>query len=165
MINFTQQSLIQYSDRLASRDPVPGGGSAAALVSATGAGLISMAAQFSLNKSYPSSITNKIKSLLKDSERIRKRLLTLVDLDAHAYLGVVESKKASPLKKARALKKAQATPKEICRLSYSAIQLIPFLVQQGNPYLLSDLQCAAEMLLAGFRSAAINVQINQVSHN
>jgi methenyltetrahydrofolate cyclohydrolase len=165
MINFTRKSLTQYSNRLASRDPVPGGGSAAALVSATGAGLICMAARYSLKKNYPSSVTIKIKSLLKKSERIRNRLLMLVDLDAHAYLGLVQSRQASPLIKAKALKKAQATPREICQLSYAAVQLIPFLVQKGNPYLLSDLQCAAEMLLAGFRSAAANIQVNQVSHH
>jgi len=46
-------------------------------------------------------------------------------------------------------------------LAYAAIQLTPLLVKKGNRYLLSDVRCAVEMLLAAFQSAAANVEVNQ----
>ena len=45
--NFT---LRVYLNQLARREPVPGGGSAAALASALGVGLISMVANYSISK-------------------------------------------------------------------------------------------------------------------
>ncbi len=163
MSNFKHHSIIQYSHCLASRDPVPGGGSAAALVAAMGVSLISMVARYSLGRSKTASVEKKIRKILKESEKARSRLLQLVDLDAKAYLAVVKARKATVQKRNLALKKAQIVPREICQICYAATAWMPFLVKEGNPHLLSDLECAAEMLWAGYRSAAINVRVNQTS--
>ncbi|MDP8264608.1 MAG: cyclodeaminase/cyclohydrolase family protein [Candidatus Aceula lacicola] len=161
MTQYKNYSLSKYLDRLSSKDPAPGGGSASALVSATGASLVSMVARYSLGRKQPKFVESKIKSILSKSEKIRKRLLVLVDLDAQAYLQVVKVRKGTEAQKKKAKKKACDIPLEICRLSYAAIQLAPFLVEKGNPYLLSDVKCAIEMLLAGFQSALANVEANQ----
>ena len=68
---------------------------------------------------------------------------------------------ADEKKKVRALKEAQKVPLEVARLSKVAINLTPFLVKKGNPYLLSDIKCAVEMLLSAFKSAMANVEANQ----
>jgi len=162
MKKFKNQSLAQYLKCLASKDPAPGGGSAAALVAAIGVSLISMAACYSLKKNQPAKTQAKINSLLKKSNKMRLRLLELVDSDAKAYLEVVKTRKGPMAKRKAALKKAQAVPLEVCRLSYAAIELTPFLAKEGNPHLLSDVKCAVEMLLAAFQSAAANVEANQI---
>ncbi|MDP8266084.1 MAG: cyclodeaminase/cyclohydrolase family protein [Candidatus Aceula meridiana] len=161
MKKFKNQSLAQYLKNLASKNPAPGGGSAAALVAATGVSLISMAARYSLKKNQSSKAQAKLKSLIKKSDKMRLRLLDLVDLDAKAYLEVVKTRKGPVAKKKAALKKAQAAPLEVCRLSYAAIGLTPFLAKEGNLHLLSDVKCAVEMLLAAFQSAVANVEVNQ----
>ncbi len=143
------------------RVPVPGGGSAAALSGALGAALISMVANYSVRKDKPKPTDGKIKGILCESEKIRKRLLEIVDLDAKAYLGVVKTRKASPRIKNAALKKAREVPFETCRLCYKAVELTPFLVEHGNQYLLSDIRVALELLTAAFNSALVNVEINQ----
>ena len=154
-------TLRQYLNVLAAKEPVPGGGSAAALVGSVGVALLSMVIQYSFGKSKQKNIDKKLRNLLKKTEKIRKRLLQLVDLDAKAYLKVVQSRKKSPQLKKQALRQARQVPMEVCRLSYQAIQLAPFLVECGNKYLISDVECAAEMLLAAFNSAKVNVEINQ----
>jgi formiminotetrahydrofolate cyclodeaminase len=161
MTLFKNQTLIQYLDQLSSKDPAPGGGSAAALVGAAGVSLICMVARYSQNRQQDKAVEKKISVYLKKAESIRKRLVTLIDLDAQAYLAVVRTRKSEQSKRRKALKKARAVPLEVCRLCYAAIQLLPFLVTKGNPYLLSDVECAVEMLLAAFRSAVANVQANQ----
>ena len=143
------------------KTPVPGGGSAAALVASLGVSLISMAANFSLGKNSSQKVDQRIKKILKTSERIRKRLLTLVDLDAEAYLRVVKRKKSPQQLKKMALLSAQAVPWEVGQLCFQATLLTPYLVKSGNKNLLSDLRIAVEFLWAAFQSSMINVQINQ----
>lgn len=161
MSNFKNFTLIQYLDVLSERTPVPGGGSAAALTAALGAALISMVARYSLGKGKPPAIEKKIHGILHKSERLRKRFTQLVDLDAEAYLKVVQAGPGSTPTKKTALKAARAIPFEVGRLCYSAVQLAPDLVQHGNRYLISDIQVAVEFLLAAFKSAMVNVEINK----
>ncbi len=161
MTQYKTYSISKYLDCLSSKDPAPGGGSAAALVSATGTSLVSMVAQYSVGRKQSKAVEAKIKKILKESDKIRKRLLILIDLDAQAYLEVVKARKKTLAQQEKAKKKACDVPMEICRLSYAAIQLTPFLVEKGNPYLLSDVKCAIEMLLAGFQSAIANIEANQ----
>lgn len=161
MKKYKNHTLGEYLNVLSKKTPVPGGGSAAALTAATGAALVSMVANYSCGKSKFKRIENKISGILKQSEKIRKRLLELVDLDAQAYLGVVKARGASPQIKKRASKKAAKVPHEVCQLCYKAIQLTPFLVENGNQYLVSDIEVAVEMFQAAFNSAHINVEINK----
>lgn len=160
-MKYKTHTLQEYLQVLSERTPVPGGGSAAALVGSLGAGLISMVANYSLNRGQGPQVESKIKSILKKSKTIRKRLLDLVDLDAQAYLNVVKNRKSSPEKRKKALRQARAVPQEVCRLCTQALELTPFLVRKGNKYLLSDIQVAVEFLLAAFSAAKINVEINQ----
>jgi formiminotetrahydrofolate cyclodeaminase len=161
MLSYKNQAISVYLNQLASRNPVPGGGSAAALVGALGAALISMAAQYSLGKGKSKKAKAKIKSVFQQSEKLRERLLKLVDWDAEAYLKVVQTRQAAPYIKQAALKKARGVPWETCRLCYRAIQLTPDLVKSGNPHLLSDVKVAVEMLSAAFSSAMFTVEANR----
>jgi formiminotetrahydrofolate cyclodeaminase len=98
---------------------------------------------------------------LKNSERIRSKLQTLVDKDAQAYLRVVVTRKASQSDRKAALRQAGKVPLEVARLCYEALDLIPPLVEKGSPFLLSDLGVAGEFLFAAFKAAMINVRVNQ----
>lgn len=161
MKKFKDQSIVRYAHCLASRDPIPGGGSAAAVVALVAVSLIVKAARFSLKPGQKSSDCIKIKQIIKKGEKLKNRLAELIDLDARAYLEVVMARKKSLGKKKNALKKAQAVPEEVCRLCHTALSLMPFLVAKGSPHLLSDVHCAAEMLLAAFQSSVINIKVNQ----
>lgn len=160
MKKYKDHSLEEYLQALSVKTPAPGGGSAAALTAALGAALISMAAHYSLGKNS-SSVDRKLQRLLTKSERLRKRFLELVDLDAAAYLAVVQTRKSPEEIRAAALKKAAAVPREVGKLCFEAIQLAPFLATKGNKHLLSDVEVAVEFLLAAFKSAMVNVRVNQ----
>lgn len=158
---FSKTSIKKYSELLSQRIPVPGGGSAAALVGTLGAALISMVAHYSLGKGKPPAIEKSIKEILKKSEKIRSRFLVLVDLDAQAYLNLVKSRKGTAGQKVSAKKRAREVPLEISRLCYEGMQLTPYLVEHGNKYLLSDVEVAVDFLSAAFNSAIANVRVNQ----
>ncbi len=158
---FRNQTLSAYLKQLSLKEPIPGGGSAAALVGATGVSLVCMVARYAQNRKQNKEIEAKIAACLKKGEKIRVRMLELIDLDAQAYLQVVKAPKTKCAKRTKALAKARAVPLEMCRLCYEAIQLTPLLATHGSQYLLSDVRCAVEMLLAAFHSAMANVQANQ----
>ena len=162
MKKFRNHTLKEYLDQLAAREPVPGGGSAAALTAAMGAGLISMVARYSIGrKGQTREADRKFQVLLKKSEELRSQFLALVDLDAQAYLKVVKTRKGTAKAKKAALKEAEKVPLKVCRFCYQTIQLAPALVEKGNPYLVSDVEVACDFLLAAFRAAMYNVEANR----
>ncbi len=155
-------SLQEYTKRLASREPIPGGGSAAALVASVGTALIAMVGQYALKRPQGKKVATQIRRIIREANRLRQRFLVLVDLDAQVYLKVVQTKNASVSKKASALKKAREIPLEVCRLCYEATGLTPPLVKYGSRYLLSDVEVAVELLSAAFNAAMANVKVNQL---
>ena len=161
MKKFKDHTLSEYLDRLSAREPVPGGGSAAALSSALGAGLIAMVTQYSLGKGKPAAVEAKLNKILVKAVDIRSQLFEMVDEDAKAYLDVVAARKLDKNAQKKAAQKAFAVPRLICRLSYQAVELTPYLVDNGNPYLMSDVEVALELLLAGYHSAIVMVKANQ----
>ena len=92
MQSYKKVSLNQYVNYLAAKRPVPGGGSAAALVASCGTALISMVANYALGRKQSKRIETQIKNTLRKTEKIRKRLIQLVDLDAKAYLNLTKIK-------------------------------------------------------------------------
>lgn len=153
MKKFKNHTLDKYLDVLAAREPVPGGGSAAAMSAALGAGLISMVTQYSLKKGSPALVERRLEKILRTSERLRREFLCIVDLDAQAYLAVVRTRKGPLRARQVALRQAAKVPQQLARLCSQAIDLTPFLVLKGNKYLLSDVEVAVELLFAAFKSA------------
>jgi len=146
---------------LAQREPIPGGGSAAALTAALAVSLVMMAALYSKGKTGSSSNEEKLRQIIKESRRNQSRLLELVDLDAVSYLNVVKARKLKESARKKARQQARKVPLEICRLCLRTVEMTSFLVKKGNPNLLSDVEVALEFLLAAFRSARIMAVINQ----
>jgi len=160
-INFKDKTLQEYLDQLSRREPVPGGGSAAALTGALALGLISMVTNYSIGrKSNSPTVEKHLVKILAKSEFIRLRLLELTSLDSEAYLKVSAARSLDKKSLREAAKSARAVPQEVCKLCYKALQLTPYLAQRGNPYLLSDVEVALELLMSAFNGARIMVRIN-----
>jgi len=161
MPNYKKHTLKAYCDSLAQKAPVPGGGSAAALSGALGAALLCMVARYSQNKGLPAPTEKKLGRILRQCEKIRVKLLDLVERDAAAYLEVSKTRRAKGAPSRKALREAQRVPREICLLCFQAVDMTPFLVEKGSKYLLSDIEVALELLTSAFRSAQIMVAVNQ----
>ena len=160
-IHFATKTLEEYVNQLSSKEPVPGGGSAAALTATLGVGLVSMVARYSMGrKTNTKTLDKKFSSILKQSETIRKRLLELTSLDSQAYLQVCAARSLDKKAQIKASQEARRVPLEICKLCFKALDLTPLLVSQGNSYLLPDVQVAIELLTAGFNGAIVMVRIN-----
>jgi formiminotetrahydrofolate cyclodeaminase len=160
-VNFKTKTLQEYLDQLSRREPVPGGGSAAAVTGAMGAGLISMVTNYSIGrKANTKAVEKRLAAILAQSEKMRLRLLELASLDSEAYLKVSAARSLDQKAQKLAAREARTVPQEICKLVYKAVELTPYLVEYGNPYLISDIEVALELLLSAFKSATVMVKVN-----
>ena len=150
MISYNNDSLMQYLEKLSVREPVPGGGSAAAVSGALGASLIAMSARYSLGKGKSAEVEQKISEIIVQVDAARLKFIELAGKDAQAYLDVVRTRKAGD-KQAHEKAKVDAArvPQDIIDLCQACLKLTPYLHQEGNPYLLSDVKAAETFLYAG----------------
>jgi formiminotetrahydrofolate cyclodeaminase len=160
MICYHEQTLQKYLELLAAREPVPGGGSAAAICGALGAALIGMAVRYSMGKDKSPEIELQLEAILKEANFARHRLLELSGEDAQAYADVVKAKKEGAKALEQALKKAEAVPQDIIKTCLKVHDAVPFLLKEGNQHLLSDVRAADAFLKAAVASAAIMVEAN-----
>jgi methenyltetrahydrofolate cyclohydrolase len=163
MKDYNKHTLTEYIEALSSRNPVPGGGSVSSLNGALGAALIEMVANYSVGKTGSAVGERKIQSILKTAGELRVRFLELVDEDARAYLAFSRIPKTDRKAKARADRTAKNIQREVCRLSKRALDLTPFLVSHGNPFLITDVEIAVEQLWSAYRAAAILIRPEQHS--
>ena len=169
-MDYLNQSVKKYLDDLAAKLPAPGGGSASALTGATGAALLSMVLNFTIEKKGYEEFRDEAKTLLKKVEEIRDRFSVLIDKDVLAYEGLnkvfkmprnTEDEKLNRGEALeRALKKAETVPEEICKLSYEGSRLSPVILEKGNKNLASDVGVAIAFLTAAFKGGRLNVEIN-----
>src|SRR5471032_845532 len=81
----TQSSVEKFLDELASGAPTPGGGSAAAIMGAMGAALISMVCNVTIGKKGHEAVESEMKSVRDASEKLRLRLTSMVAEDIAAF--------------------------------------------------------------------------------
>lgn len=162
----TTLPVQDYLSRLASSEPAPGGGSAAALTGALAAALGHMVCELTRGRPKFAAVESEITTLADRFERARAALTALVNEDAEAYLGLHASfsiEKANPQRGVRiqeAALTAAAAPLATAELAARMVQAIERLEQIGNPNLRADMT-AARALADGARSAALaNVRAN-----
>lgn len=156
--------------RLASGEPVPGGGSAATLVAATGAALVAMVARIcARNKRYEAYLetANRLSSA---ADKIVQELAVARERDEQAFGHVVEAqglpRETEAQKSSRAgaleaaLLHAAEEPLKSAALALDVIHLAKQLLEIPNKNLASDVGCAAEFGYAALEACAYNVRIN-----
>jgi methenyltetrahydrofolate cyclohydrolase len=156
--------------QLASAEPVPGGGSAAALQTAIGAALIAMVARLTVGRKKYADVQEEASAVLLEADALMHSARRLVDADADAY-GLVavamglprdtDSAKAQRTAAVQeALKGAAVPPLQTMRAAASVLALARRFVRSGNRSAVSDVATAAVAALAGFEAARLNVEIN-----
>ena len=81
-----ENTTIEFLNKLASRDPVPGGGGASAAVGAFAAALGSMVSNLTIGKKKYAAVEDEVKELKSQLQKLQEELILLVDKDAEAFL-------------------------------------------------------------------------------
>jgi formiminotetrahydrofolate cyclodeaminase len=166
----TNLPVHAFLERLGSSDPVPGGGSAAALAAAMGAALVAMVAELTTGRPAYAEHEATIRKLRFDALDRRNELLDLAQQDAEAYDAVVRARhlpKESEAEKAARSSALEAAMLEAARIPLRAavvasevLDLAERIAPIGNRNAVSDAGVAAQLAAAGLRGAVLNVRIN-----
>ena len=167
---YLDQPLSYFLDQLASKSPVPGGGSAAALVGALGAGLVSMVANLTEGKEKYQNVQPEVKTLLKISEKLRLEMQDLIQKDTEVFSVLSEvyrmpkntevEKNIRSIMIQEALKRACQVPLDIGVKALEVAKIAQQIALIGNTAAVSDAGVAAVLSRACAQSAALNVRIN-----
>lgn len=169
-MSLSDMVLPDLLDAFASNEPVPGGGSAAALAGAVGVSLLIMVAGLSKTKTGAPEEAADLAEASARLRPLRDTLASLVDQDSDAYEAVLTAmrlpKETEAEKQARraaierALVAATEVPMETMRACQQALRGAVTVAQNGNSNAGSDTGVGIELLLAALRGAAMNVDAN-----
>jgi formiminotetrahydrofolate cyclodeaminase len=172
-VEIKQSSVEQFLDDLAGGAPTPGGGSAAAMIGAMGASLISMVCNVTLGKKGLEALAPEMLRVRGESEALRARLTDLIEHDIAAFSALMaayrlpkgtdeeKSRRATAIQSS--LRLATETPLECARACAQIIALSRRAAESGYSGVISDAGVGVLAAHAALRSAALNVTINAPS--
>jgi formiminotetrahydrofolate cyclodeaminase len=170
LIMIKDSKIEEFLDNLAGKSSTPGGGSAAAVIGAIGAALVSMVANFTVGKKGYESVNDEMASILARSEKYRMQFLEMIQADVDVFNKVMSaygmSKSSDQEQESRsvaiqdALKKATDVPLQCAVLCLDVIELSKQVADKGNTNVISDAGVAVLAAEAALGSAALNVYIN-----
>ena len=169
-MSFSTLSVHDFIQALASAEPTPGGGTAAAVAGAMGTGLLIMVAGLTRTRGN----TDEERAALA---RGRDRLVPLADHLEHcadrdtaafnlvmaAYRrpkGTDDEKAARKAAIAEAMRGATEAPLETLRIAAQALEIGETVGRFGNPSAASDAGVGVGLLVAAAQGAAANVRSN-----
>jgi formiminotetrahydrofolate cyclodeaminase len=163
-------ALTAYLDRTASGEPVPGGGSAAALNAALSAALIEMVANLTIGRKAFSAAEGEMRAAAARAAALRAELAAAIDRDAEAYGAVLAAyrlPKGSEAERAAreaavqaAFRQAAQVPLEVGRRALELLALGEAVIARGNPNAASDGAAGVLAARMAVRAAVYNVRIN-----
>jgi methenyltetrahydrofolate cyclohydrolase len=166
-------SLQNYLDTLASKNATPGGGSAAALMGAQAAALISMVCNLTIGKPKYAEVETEMQALLEKSETLRDVLTGMIKADVDVFNRLMATyglpKETDDEKLARSaaiqtvLKDATDVPLNCAKACAEVITLSRIAAEKGSSAVISDAGVAVMSGYAALKSAALNVHINAAS--
>ena len=166
-----KRSAIElFLNDLASQKATPGGGSAAAIMGAMGAALVSMVCNLTIGKKNYREFEEELKSVLRKAEELRRDLNEMIEAAGQGFDAVMraygmprqtEDETATRAQAIQtALKTATLVPLRCCRSCREVIALGAVVAKKGNRNVVSDAGVAVLAGYAALRSAALNVFTN-----
>lgn len=163
------QTIDNFLQRLAAREPAPGGGTTAALHAAQGAALIGMVARYSTGDTYAEH-AGVITAIVAESDELAQHALRLAENDAAAFTAVSGAytlpKRTDAEKAARraaiasALLGACRPPADVIETADRLLGLAERLLPVGNRNVITDVAAAAEAVRAAATTARVNIEVN-----
>ena len=164
------ESIEKFLGQLASDAATPGGGSAAGIMGAMGAALVSMVCKLTVGKKKYADVDADLRSVLARSEQLRQQLTALINADVEVFDNVMAAyamprdsdeqttRRAAAIQ--AALKAATEVPLACAQACADTITLCAEAAEKGNLNVISDAGVAVMSSYAALKSAALNVYIN-----
>jgi len=165
-----RETVKDFVSEVASGEPVPGGGAAAAHAASLGAALGEMIAHLTEGREKFKDVESSVRDVLSELMPLRARLARAATDDAASFERVMkvrrlpqdteDEKRERANRLEEALKGAATIPLEVAGLGVQVLELLETLAEIGNPNALSDAATGAQLSLAAVASARYNVLVN-----
>ena len=166
----SERTCPDFIDVLSSKEPVPGGGGAAALCAAIGTALGNMVGSLTEGKKKYAQVQSEILEMKDRCSQLQKECLELIDADGECFLPLAnayslpsETEEEKMLKSdtiEKYSKEAAKVPLQIMEKCCKAIELADRFARIGSRLAVSDAGCAACILRGALEAASLNVFIN-----
>lgn len=158
-VDLSGMTCRDFCDELSIDSPAPGGGSAAALIGAVGAGLDSMVANLTVkNRDYKANWEEMLE-LAPRAQEIKEFLVNAIDEDTRAFNTWMETARAKGDVQS-AIKNAVEVPLSVLKKAPEIAEMGLALLERGMQASLSDAGVAAAAARASATGAYYNVLIN-----
>lgn len=165
-----EKTLKKFLEETASKAPVPGGGSIAAMSGATAYALTEMVANLTIGKKGYEEVSEEMCRIKDSVSKLREELLHDIDRDAASFDDVMKAfkmpKETDEEKQIRreaiqkGYKKAALVPLEVSEKILESMEIIIKAVECGNKNAVTDAIVAVMMARTAILSALFNVKIN-----
>ena len=171
------KSVKSYIDKVASKEPTPGGGSVAALAGSLGSGLTAMVGYLTTGRKVYEELDDSTRKEMDDAfaelNKSMEKLNHIVDEDTKAFDKVMEAfklpKETEQEKKNRSnaiqegYKVALEVPLKCAEECFKVLKLQKVFANHGNINAITDVGVGALLAVTGLEGAILNVKINLLS--
>jgi len=163
-------SVRDFIESVGARSSAPGGGSAAAVIAALGAGLGAMVGWLTYGYRKFEELDGVMREHIPPLHRTMEALIPMIDADTRAFTGYMDAVRMSQDTEAeraarhdamqRGLAQAVSVPLETMRIADGAWESMLEIARHGNLAARSDLEVGARALETGIWGAYRNVLVN-----
>lgn len=163
-------TINEFLNKVAGNDPVPGGGSIAALNGALASALATMVGRLTIGKKGYESTEELMQQIVEQMVALQQDFVHLIDKDSEAYNSVFacfkmpkatdEEKVARSAAIQLATKNAALIPMEVARKAYAMMPYIADVANLGNRNAVTDACVAMMAARSAVLGALLNVRIN-----
>lgn len=169
----TDLTVKDFLNKLAGSDPVPGGGSVAALNGALASALAAMVANLTLGKKKYEEVQDLMQAIADEAEALMTDFVADVDRDSEAYDRVFacfkmpketdEQKAARSVAIQEATRHAAQVPMDVARRACALMPRMTEVALKGNANAVTDACVAMMSARNAVLAALLNVRINLTS--
>ena len=159
-------SVKEFTEKIASKVPVPGGGGACAAAASIAAALGDMVGEYTAGKKAYASVDARIRELMAEAQELRAGLLECINEDAESFDALSKAYKIpkdDPSREAvieNCLKGAASGPLKIFRLCMRTIEVLKEFAEIGSKNIISDAATGAALCRGAIMGAAVNIKVN-----
>jgi methenyltetrahydrofolate cyclohydrolase len=162
--------IDEFLRRLASSDPVPGGGSLSALTGAMAAAQLAMVCNLTVGRPRFAEVEAQVQDILRQVDALQQQLAALATKDTEVYAGVRdayglprgtdEEKVARLAAIQQAMRPATEVPVQTAEAARATLDQSVPAAETTNPSTLGDVAVAAHIAFAATHAAAVQAELN-----
>lgn len=164
-MTYAETTIEEFVEGIAAGEATPGGGAAAAIAGATGAGLVEMVCNLTIGREAYADVEDDLVDIRADLEDRRARLLALADEDSAAFEAVMAAYRTDEVEgRAAAIeaasKRATEVPLETAEACLAVLEHAVEVTRVGNENAVTDGGTGSLLVNAALQAALYNVAVN-----